>query len=203
MTINTPTGWDEKLKSIMEWLSDEKRDELLEMLKQDKKEREKSTLDSLRWDKDAILNNLKENYVKIEENVDMTPFLCKWKKIHIELPKIWDFEGLKLNLFVSKWYEKKSDFEHRRAESMSYSAKELTDEVLIPLKRYMRELWIEIDTWDVRDCLKVITGLNNRYRLTDKSKDGNSQAACSFGEYSLKWNTEDNSRAKLLLKSSD
>ena len=200
ITINTPTSWDEELRSIMEWLSDEKRDELLKMLKQDKKEREETTLDSLRWNKDAILKNLRENYVKIEENV-YNSYICKWKRIQINLPKVWDFEWSKLTLFASNWYEKKSDFEGRRAESMSYSAKELADKVLIPLKRYMRELWVEIDTWDTGGCLKIITGLKNRYWLTDKGNK--SQAAYSFGEQSLKWNTEDNSRAKLLLKASD
>ena len=41
MTINTPTPWDDDLKSRLEWLTGEQKDKLLEMLKQDKKEREK------------------------------------------------------------------------------------------------------------------------------------------------------------------
>ena len=65
MDINTLNGWNDDLKSIMKWLSDEKRNELLEMLKQDKKEREVATREALHWNKEAILKDLRENHVKI------------------------------------------------------------------------------------------------------------------------------------------
>ena len=35
MGLNTPNGWNDDLKLIIERLSDEKRDELLEMLRKD------------------------------------------------------------------------------------------------------------------------------------------------------------------------
>ena len=38
-TINTPTGWNDNLKSMLECLTNEQKDRLFEMLKQDKKDR--------------------------------------------------------------------------------------------------------------------------------------------------------------------
>ena len=31
-TINTPTGWDDELKSILEWLTNEQKDKLFERM---------------------------------------------------------------------------------------------------------------------------------------------------------------------------
>ena len=56
MGLNTPNGWNDDLKLIMERLSDEKRDELLEMLRKDKELREYKK----EWKSEKLINsNLK------------------------------------------------------------------------------------------------------------------------------------------------
>lgn len=52
-TINTPTGQDEELKSRLEWLTDEQKDKLLEMLKEDKKLRENKN----EWNSEKLINS--------------------------------------------------------------------------------------------------------------------------------------------------
>ena len=48
--INIPTGWDEELKSRLEWFTPEQKDKLLEMLKQEKKETNDSKEDIDLWE---------------------------------------------------------------------------------------------------------------------------------------------------------
>lgn len=199
MTINTPNGWNDDLKSIMEWLSDEKRDELLEMLKQDKKERGVAMRESLHWDKEAILKDLKENHVKIEEDAE-SPFNCflgrKWRIFHIDLPAVWNFKWFKFDFYVSDWYVKKEDFDqYFEKTSLLYSYWEMWEHngLLRAIAEYMKESWVKLDEWEQGVCLKNITGLNNRYRCKEK---------CQFGFDKQTMNRYGN-RGKLLFKLSD
>ena len=97
-TIDTPTGWDDELKSRLEWLTDEQKDKLFEMLKQDRLDREKSM-----WNIDAILEDLKENHVNIEGNKEILN--KKWIIMHINLPAIWKFNWFKFDCFISNYLE--------------------------------------------------------------------------------------------------
>ena len=68
MTINAPVNTSyNAVNSIFWWLSDQKKDELFEMLKQDKENREKAKDTKL----NKIINDIKENHVKIEDWVKM------------------------------------------------------------------------------------------------------------------------------------
>jgi len=60
-TINTPTGWDEKLKSRLEGLTDEQKDQLLELLMEDKKLRE----DKREWKSEKLINSELKYFDKI------------------------------------------------------------------------------------------------------------------------------------------
>ncbi len=53
MAINTPTGWDEELKSRLEGLTDEQKDKLFELLIEDKKLRE----DKSGWKAEKLINS--------------------------------------------------------------------------------------------------------------------------------------------------
>ena len=87
-TINTPTYWDDELKSRLKWLTDEQKDKLFEMLKEDKKLRENKN----EWNSEKLINSelkyfdtiiheietMKENVDKIhnlhESNIFKTTF---------------------------------------------------------------------------------------------------------------------------------
>lgn len=77
------------------------------------------------WSKDLVIQDLKENYVKIEENQKMLWY--KWKKVFIDIPAVWKFKWFKFNCFVSydriniKDFESNPDF-----EKFSYSRKDIS-----------------------------------------------------------------------------
>lgn len=135
MSINTPTGWDVELKSIMGWLSDKKRDELLEMLKQDKRERE-------RRKEREILEDLRDNHVKIEESKEVLG--NKWKNVHIDLPAVWNFKWFNFDFFLSDDVFSDKDFKkEKNYEEMSYTMEELS-ELLESLRGYMIACWVPV-----------------------------------------------------------
>lgn len=144
MGINKPIRWDEELKTRLEWLTPEEKDRLFEILKQDKEkneeEQEKSQPNTeLFWNKEAVLEDLKENHVKIEENAEMMWY--KWKKVHIDLPAVWDFEWFKFDYFVSEDTVDESDFKNGPINE-SYSRKEILD-VLKNIWKYLNLYGIE------------------------------------------------------------
>ena len=140
-------------------------------------------LENLKWDTDAILDDLRKNYVKIEENVRMLWY--EWKKVHINLPAVWNFEWFKFDYFVSNDEVMKYDFERKsQLEKRSYSINDVS-KLLQAMNKYMVELqgdndwdmdyenelkYWETETWGCKawDCLKVITWLDNWYWLKDK-----------------------------------
>lgn len=154
-TINTPTSWDDELKSRLDGLTNEQKDKLLEMLQQDKKER-------IKWNKDAILKDLKKNYVKIEENAEMMWYT--WKIVHINLPAIWNFKWFKFDYFVSNDPVDESTFE-KGPKNESYSKKEILNS-LQKFGEYMSEYKIKTNItkvnrndYDLRDYWKYVTDL--------------------------------------------
>ena len=134
------------------------------------------------WNTDAILDDLKENYIKIEEDKEIMWY--EWKIVHIDLPAIWDFEWFKFDYFVSYKSVAQEDFEKKfELKKKSYSVEDVS-ELLQAMNSYMKELQGKND-WDmdyenklrylrtntrrcnVWDCLKYITGLDRLYWLRD------------------------------------
>lgn len=210
MSINTPTGWDEELKSRLKGLTDEQKDELLEILKKDKLEREKSA-----WNEEAILEDLKENHVKIEENKEMLGH--KWKIIHIDLPAVWEFGWFKFDCFVEylNTWEKEFDFDgNEEYENKSYTEEEIT-KLLEAIAGYMKEYWVYMDEdiwyrYEVWKYLKEIAWLSDllydkRFWLKDKESKNErvyldfERDGCGFSSFF----PYQKGRAKLLLKLSD
>ena len=160
---------------------------------EDKKE-DNEKIEELWWDTtDAILNDLKENHVRIEENVEMLWY--KWKIVHIDLPAVWNFEWFKFDYFVSdtrvtkKLFEKKKLFEREsKLEKKSYSMKDIS-QLLQAVNKYMAELkWNNDGSMDYEQelmywsknrkeqCkawyyLSAITWLTSFYWLSDKDID--------------------------------
>lgn len=170
MSINTPTGWDEELKSRLKWLTPEQRDELLEILKQDKQEREKSNSARLYREtkfKDLedyereILEDLKKNHVKVEKNKEILWY--KWNIVHIDLPAVWDFKWFKFEYFISNKDIRKESFEKNpEFEKKSCSMEEIWA-LLKAFNEYMEECGIDTDGFtDYEHRLK--------YRKTNRSK---------------------------------
>lgn len=197
-TINTPTGWGNKLNSIMEQryeLSGKERDKLLKMFQQDKETRYNNSIPSklpqdkiekLKGKKKLILEDLKKNYVKIEENVGI--YWYGWKKVHIELPAVWNFKWFKFWYFISDFREEGANILvfNDEIKNKLFSSKEIW-KLLQAMNCYMAELWVRTD-WNmdyendlrlfrthsnlyeekkckVWDCLKEITWLDWMYTL--------------------------------------
>jgi len=223
-TINTPIGWDEKLRSKLEWLSPEEKDKLLEILKQDKKERNNLGCESLYWNKDAILDDLIENHVYIDEDIEIEMLGHRWKLIYINLPKIGNFEWFKFDCFISDYSYHKKEFESgSEYDEKLYSMDEIAD-LLEALNRYMRAYWVNMDenvdfkkdlywknskvTTDTWECLKKIIDLDRDYWLGDKDVDEMEWTrACWFcgpdSSFFSEYNDYDDDGAKLLMKLSD
>ena len=222
-TVNTPTGWNDKLNSIIgQWneLSKKEQSELLVMLQKE----------HLIWNTDAILDDLKKNHVKIEENVEM--MWLKWKKVHIDLPAVWNFEWFKFDYFVSdvrvekKYFEKKKLFGRKSLENKSYSMKDVS-KLLQAMNNYMSELQWENDGdidyeheliyWRKNKkkwckawyCLSEITWLDCRSWLSDKDvdweKDSRAFWRCEYHDYCFDRCDNDcvNLEANVLLRLSD
>jgi len=84
MTLNTPTGGKEDLKSRINGLTPDQKDELLEILKQDQKEREEATLgdkEDLDINDEKSLETLHDELdKKICEKVYEKTKNCKWDR---------------------------------------------------------------------------------------------------------------------------
>lgn len=176
--------------------------------------------DELYWDKEKILENLKEKCVKVEENVEY--MWHKWKKVHIDLPEIeWKFGWFKFECFVSNESVLKRDFESNpELEKKSYSMGDVWG-LLWAMNKYMQAMWVETD-WDMNyendlkiwktdnyrcdawDCLKQITWLDFWYWLRDKNVDSkkNSRSVwnCNFDYCDFIRSDNDNNSAYLFLR---
>jgi hypothetical protein len=193
MGITVPGGLDWWLHARIEGLTPEQKAALLEMLKQDQEESRIETERATFWNKDAILKNIKENYVKIEE---ATFAQLEWKKFHINLPANWHFNWFKFDCFVSKGYVKKDDLTFRPyLRNLSYSYEEIFKYwgLIDAIMQYMKELWVTVGIGEASKYFKDITGLNNRYLFKEHGQ-------YKFGE--AEYSPETN-RAKYLLKASD
>ena len=187
---------EEKRQEILDALNDITTDQIeaiwqalfeqeQKKIEHEKAEQKKAEqFNELYWDKEKILKNLKENCVKVEENVEMMWY--EWEKVHINLPAVWHFEWFKFEYFVSDEYVYKIDFEsNSELEEKSYSMKEVW-ELLKAMNGYMQAMGVETDGdmdyennlkyWETHnnsrkawDYLKQIAWLNERYWLSDKN----------------------------------
>ena len=161
-------------------------------LSQEKKEK-------LYWNREAIIKDLKENYLKEKDTIMMR---YRWKEVHLSLPAVWNFEWFKLDYFVSDKAVRKYEFVlYPELEKKLKSMKQIW-EILKAVNRYMAELWVKTD-WDMdyendmqywkteNDrcqawvCLKDITGLDKWYWTSDKDvngiKDTQGEWNCLYG----------------------
>jgi len=206
--------FDEGLKSKLAWLTDNQKYQLLKMLQQELWQFQviqKSGVEFLYWNKDAILDELKEKYVDIENDVEMVWY--KWKIVHINLPVVWNFKWFKFDYFVSESSVRKNEFESNpELEEKSYCMDDIW-RLLCAVDEYMKELgvkigevkkqegyiryWIEgVFNFDAWDCLKKIAWLDKEYRLSDKNIAwygsritwNCSNEDCSFDSYIREYN---------------
>ncbi len=186
--------------------------------------KEDKWLESLRWDRDGILNALRENekYVKIEENVKVMWY--KWKKVYINLPKVWNFEWFKFDYFVSDDDVTKKHFEKKpKLKKKSYSMNDVSN-LLKAMNTFMAALGCETD-WNMKyenelkywenntdrcdawDCLKTITWLNSWYWLSDKNeawrKGSRAGWCCNYDHCYFDRNDRDEISVNLFLRLSD
>lgn len=131
------------------------------------------------WNVEAILKDLKKNHVK---EYDAEEMWYKWKRVHIDLPAVWNFDWFEFDYFVSENTIKRREFkENPEFEKESHSFSSIS-KLLEKLNKYMKELGVETD-WNMdyraalmyyyTDCnncvvwnyLKDITGLDSRYRV--------------------------------------
>lgn len=101
----------EELQSILWWLSSVQKDEMLELLKKDKKERrfkEKQLKKSWELPKEDISVHKEEIAKYLSKLVNVEPdveFMWhKWKKITIELPVVGEFKWYKTTFFSWDYY---------------------------------------------------------------------------------------------------
>lgn len=221
--INVPKEWDRELKLKIEWLSDTQKDRLLKLLILEKNERENEEAEQankLKINTNAILKDLRENHVKIEENAKIIWY--KWKKVHIDLPAVWNFEWYKFDYFVSDKQIRKDTFESNpELKKRSYSINEVS-KLFQAMNRYMLELWGgndgdeegDIDELEYRETAKniySITWLRNWYWLKNKEilynknfilSPHHARWSCYIGYDNIDW-IEDNRKANLFLKLSE
>ena len=113
-----PNGWDEDLKLRLEWLTDEQKDKLFEILKREKIKR-------LMWKKEEVFKYTKENYVQIVEGIKFLWY--EWKRIHIDLPAVWDFKWFKSDYFVSDENITEHDLKQNQKLKDRFSSSEKQD----------------------------------------------------------------------------
>ena len=147
--VNESGNLRENLRSIMNSLSYAQRDSLLEMLKQDKKEREKPSFESLFWDEKAVLEDLKKNYITIDW--DKEYLWHKWIVVHIKLPAVADFEWFETDYFISNRRVEQRDLVFMKERKNLYP-REKIGKLLEAISRYMRAYWIEMDANVDFDC---------------------------------------------------
>lgn len=152
-------------------------------LEKKEKELEKREKEKLYWNKDAILNDLEENHIKIYENEEVMWY--KWRIVEITLPGVWE-EFNPFKYFVSEKSINMIDFEKNpELAKKSYSMKDIWG-LLKAMNEYMKAMGVRTDRYmdyendlkdwqkgrknrcDVWDCLKQIELIDGSCWLKDK-----------------------------------
>lgn len=207
---------DEGLKSRLTWLTDNQKYQLLKMLQQELVQ--KFGVEYLFWNKEAILNDLKENHVQIKENEEM--FGYKWKIVHLDLPAVGGFKWFKFDYFVSESSVRKNEFEKDlNLEERSYSMDDIW-RLLWAVNEYMKEFGVEAAeiknqngyfkywirgnfNFNAWNYLKELLWLNKQYRLSDKNiawKGSRITWDCSYDDCSFDSYIREYNRNYLFLK---
>ena len=180
----------EKLQSILEWLSDSQKDEMFKLLVKDKEKRWELK-EELVWFEEGVLNDLKKNHIKIEENAEMMWY--KWRKIHIDLPAAWDFKWFKFDCFVSDNDIYNETFEEDpKLIDRSYTTEDISD-LVKAFNRYMHAYWLDMrgkyaddfkkTFWYTGCCLKELAWFHEWYHLKDVDEKTHYrvQRNCDYG----------------------
>ena len=100
---------------------------------------------NLFWNSSAVLEDMRKNYVDIEENQEMLG--KKWDVVHINIPAVWDFKWFKTDFFVSKDRIALKEFESNPEYEKNSCSFQYSKEMLEAIAGYMREYWVENIYW--------------------------------------------------------
>ena len=156
--VSGPTDSDWELKGIMDSLTYAQRDDLLKMLQEDKRERERPSFESLFWNEKAILEDIKKNYLTVTWDVtrdvhgfhEMVPL--RWMVVKLDLPEVpgSDFKWFKIELFISGRVSYLDDV----TDNDELCSKEKLEDIARAINGYMRAYWVALDenvdfNWDL------------------------------------------------------
>lgn len=152
--VSGPTDSDWELKGIMDSLTYAQRDDLLKMLQQDKRERERPSFESLFWNEKAILEDIKENCLTVTWDVmyDAHGFLDKiepirWRVVKLDLPEVpgSDFGWFKIDLFISGDVSYTSSIVGNDKTREELCPRGKLEDTLKAINGYMRACWVTLD----------------------------------------------------------
>lgn len=171
----------ENLQSMLEWLSDEQKKDLLEILSQQQWKKNYWELDPVFvWDFEKVLDDI--THRMWIENIEQ--YWIKWKRVHINLPAVWDFEWLSCDFFVSnerystncfsrfehkvEYYGKFGDHKDEEyigtslmADGMNsclYSVEEITN-MLDKIDGYLSVYWVWSNGYSSENAKKVLSAI--------------------------------------------
>lgn len=161
--VSGPTDSDWELKGIMDSLTYAQRDDLLKMLQEDKRERERPSFESLFWNEKAILEDIKKNYLTVtwDATYDAMWFFDKvksigWRVVKLDLPAVWDFKWFKIELFISRYVSYTSSIVGNDKTREKLCSREKLEDILRAINGYMRAYWVVLDenvdfNWDLEN----------------------------------------------------
>lgn len=147
--VNESEKSEGMLRSMMYSLSYTQRDLLLEMLQQNKKERERPSFEYLFWNEDAVLEDLKNNCITIDW--DKEYLWHKWIVVHVKLPAVEDFDWFETDYFISDGGVEQRDLVFMKERKKLYH-KEKIRKLLEAISKHMKAYWIEMDEDVNFDC---------------------------------------------------
>ncbi len=140
-----------------EKLSKDKKEEVLAALQaQYRKDNNKKmevppeVIHEIYWDRDKILDYVKNKLFQIREYKSTDPlWFLDWNEVSITLPPIWEFKWLDINCFEWKtWISIQFFRENKNLVERSYSIEEIT-EILKKINEFFEELWVK-NVGDIR-----------------------------------------------------
>lgn len=100
---------------------------------------------NLYWNSSAVLEDMKKNYIDIEENQEMLG--KKWCVVHIDIPAVWDFKWFKFDFFISEDRITPKEFELNPEYEKNSCSFQDSKKILEAIAGYMREYWVENIYW--------------------------------------------------------
>ena len=202
-------GVSDELQLFLKWLSVWQKNELLKVLIKEKEERWEIK-EELIWFEAGVLNDIRKNHMTIDEDAEM--LWHKWRKVHIDLPKVGDVKWFKFDcFFLDKYCD--DDYLDKVPELIdnSYSSEEISD-LLRALNRYMQAYWVKMwgkyryvldfenCFWYAGDCLNEILNFkSDDYYVKDVDEEGHH----IHWNFQNGWFTDGGGWAAFILKLSD